>query len=82
VLAGALLRLMDIALSRDGVASGAGLAGWASLPSSPAAAYRKLRFAQLLHFVAALWVQPASLGGDCRSAPTAHPRHSGPGAVF
>jgi len=24
-------------------------------------------------------VQPASIGGDCRSAPAAHPRHSGPG---
>jgi len=78
-LAGALLRLMVIAPSRDGVASGAGLAGWASQPSSPAAACRKLRCAQLLHFVAALRVQPASIGGDCRSAPAAHPRHSGPG---
>jgi len=42
-VAGALLRLMVIALLRDGVASGARLAGWASQPSSPAAACRKPR---------------------------------------
>lgn len=45
------------------LASCAVMAGWASLPSSPAAACRKLRCAQLLLFVAALRVRPASVGG-------------------
>ena len=82
MLAGALLRLMDIAPSRDGVASGAGLARVGVAALSPPAACRKLRFAWLLHFVPALRVQPASIGGDCRSAPAAHPAIPAPGAVL
>jgi len=39
------------------------LAGWASLASNPAAACRNLGCAQVLHFVAALRVRPAFIGG-------------------
>lgn len=49
------------------LASGFDLAGWASLPSSPAAACRNLGFAQVLLFVAALRVRPASAGGTSGS---------------
>jgi len=49
------------------LASGVDLAGWASLPSSPAAACRNLGFAQVLLFVAALRVRPASAGGTSGS---------------
>jgi len=82
VLAGALLRLMVIALARDGVASGARLAGWASLPCSPAAGAASCASLSSSTSVPALWVQPASIGGDCRSAPAAHPAIPAPGAVF
>jgi len=78
-LAGALLRLMGITRSRDGVASGAGLAGWASQPSSPAAASRKprLRFAPPLRSGPLGAARLARRGLPVRSCRP--PRHSGPG---
>jgi hypothetical protein len=60
----ALRMAADAAPARGGVWPPAlDLAGWASLPSSPAAAGNNLGFAQVLHGVSALRVQPAAAGG-------------------
>jgi len=81
-LAGALLRLMVIALSRDGVASGAGLAKWASQPLVPPRRAASQACARLLH------IRCGPLGAarlDRRGLPVRScrpPAIPAPGAVF
>jgi len=76
-MAGSAIRLVEIALTRDRVAGRPRPRGWASPPSSPAAAGRKPRSARLLHFVTAFQVQPTSFGATAGPLLAAHPLRRG-----